>query len=216
MKSKRHLNRRRHKRSSKNKKGGLFGFFESKHNSSNPACDVNNLANLKSSEQIHSNYQTCCPKGTFGTKNSSPYCKQLELNLKPAITNEVGDPNSYVPQAQGNLDHNNKSNSSWFSSLFGSKKPTPQSPSVNNLANRRVDYENGNDLNKSFISPEDRNSDATTVDWGNPDDESDEMQRYSTVTNNGQNYQGGRRKSRKQRKSRKHRKSRKSRKSRKH
>jgi hypothetical protein len=198
---------RRHKRSSKNKKGGLFGFFESKHNSSNPACNINNLSNLKSPEQIHSNYQTCCPKGTFGTKNSSPYCKQLELNLRPAITNENGDPNSYTPQASVY----DSTNSSLFSRLFGTKKPQTQSPNVTNLATRRAQYEDENDYNKSLISPQDRNSTATTEDWSNPNDEDDEMQRYSTVTNNGQNYQGGRR-----RKSRKHRKSRKYRKSRKH
>ena len=209
MKSKRHLSRRRHKRSSKNKKGGLFGFFESKHNASNPECNINNLSNLTSPEQIHSNYQTCCPKGTFGTKNSSPYCKQLELNLRPAITNENGDPNSYIPQ--GNSNSTAKGSSSWFSGLFGSKKPTPQSPNINNLGSRRAEYEDENDYNKSLISPQDRNSTATTEDWSNPNDEDDEMQRYSTVTNNGQNYQGGRR-----RKSRKHRKSRKYRKSRKH
>ena len=63
-----------------------------------------------------------------------------------------------------------------------------------------------------MVSPQDRNSTATTEDWSNPNDESDEMQRYSTVTQNS-NYQGGKR--RRTRKSRKHRKSRKSRKHRK-
>jgi len=194
---------RRHKRSSKNKKGGLFGFFESKHNSSNPACDVNNLSSLTTSQALHQNYQTCCPKGTFGTKNSSPYCKQVDTTFQSLLKAENNnlDPSNFsdVPKAKG----------SWFSGLFGSKKI--QSPTVNSLASRTAQYENEKPQyeDENGFSPQDRNSTATTVDWSNPNDSDEEMQRYSTVTNNGQNYQGGRRKSRKHRKSRKSRKSRK-------
>jgi len=200
MKSKRNLNKRRHIRSSKNKKGGLFGLFESKP-FANPSCDVNNLANLRTSEQLHENYQTCCPKGTFGTKNSSPYCRQLDLNFRSAIQNETGNQYSYTPQ--GNIYQPNRGSSSWFSGLFGSKRPMPQSPNINNLGSRRAEYEDVNGYNNS-IYPQDRNSTATTEDWSNPNDYDDEMQRYSTVTNNGQYYRGGRRKSRKSRKSKKH------------
>ena len=38
--------------------------------------------------QLHANYQKCCPKGFMGTKNSSPYCKQLDLNFQAAMKNE--------------------------------------------------------------------------------------------------------------------------------
>jgi len=44
-------------------------------------CDPNNLSMLKDYNGMSTNYQKCCPKGFFG-KNSSPYCKQLDLNFQ--------------------------------------------------------------------------------------------------------------------------------------
>ena len=30
---------------------------------------------------MHENYLKCCPKGFMGRKNTSPYCKQLNMNF---------------------------------------------------------------------------------------------------------------------------------------
>lgn len=77
---------RKNKRSSRRNKRG--GFFSSKVASS-AECDINNLSTLSKDMgdgqdplvKMRNNYQKCCPK-TFGMKNSSPYCKQLDLNYK--------------------------------------------------------------------------------------------------------------------------------------
>ena len=49
---------------------------------------------INGSDALHANYQKCCPKGTFGTKNSSPYCKQVDLNFQAALKSE-NDANEY-------------------------------------------------------------------------------------------------------------------------
>ena len=80
-------NMRKNKKSRKNKKGGFF--FGSKPTVAPSAeCDPNNLVNIQGSQALHANYQTCCPKGFFGTKNSSPYCRQLDLNFQAALKSE--------------------------------------------------------------------------------------------------------------------------------
>jgi len=88
MKTKSH-----NKRSRRNIKGGFFST-----NNYVPVlqeeCDPNKLSMIKGSEDLHANYQKCCPKGTFGTKNSSPYCKQVDLNFQAAIKGE-NDANAY-------------------------------------------------------------------------------------------------------------------------
>ena len=78
----------RNRRSRKNKKGGFF--FGSKPTTIAPSaeCNPNNLVNIQGSEALHANYQKCCPKGFMGTKNSSPYCKQLDLNFQAALKSE--------------------------------------------------------------------------------------------------------------------------------
>lgn len=47
-------------------------------------CDPNNLVNIKTEKEMHTNYHKCCPKSYFGFKNKSPYCKQLDLNFQAA------------------------------------------------------------------------------------------------------------------------------------
>jgi hypothetical protein len=80
-------NMRKNKKSRKNKKGGFF--FGSKPTVAPSAeCDPNNLVNIQDSTEMHSNYQKCCPKGVFGKKNSSPYCRQLDLNFQAALKSE--------------------------------------------------------------------------------------------------------------------------------
>jgi hypothetical protein len=61
-----------------------LSYFYSNKKPKNPECNVNNLTQLKTLNEIKSNYTKCCPKTRFGYKNTSPYCKQLEKNLKGA------------------------------------------------------------------------------------------------------------------------------------
>ena len=81
------------KRSRRNIKGGFFST-----NNYAPVlpeeCDPNKLSTITGSEALHANYQKCCPKGTFGTKNSSPYCKQVDLIFQAAIKGD-NDANEY-------------------------------------------------------------------------------------------------------------------------
>ena len=77
----------------RSRKGGFFGLFDDKHNTGNAACDPNNLVNLKDSNSMHANYQTCCPKTWYGRKNNSPYCKQLDLNYKSAFQGRQNEAN---------------------------------------------------------------------------------------------------------------------------
>jgi hypothetical protein len=73
--------------SRRNRKGG-FLFGPSKVASSTE-CDVNNLSSLSKDmgdgqdplTKMRANYQKCCPKDFMGRKNSSPYCKQLNMNF---------------------------------------------------------------------------------------------------------------------------------------
>jgi hypothetical protein len=94
MKSRRRNNSRKHKKTHKRRTykrgGGFFDFFSSKSATVVPEnCNPNNLSQLKSSQQLRENYQTCCPKTMFGLKkNSSPYCKQIELNMNAAVKGE--------------------------------------------------------------------------------------------------------------------------------
>ena len=72
----------------KNKKGGFF--FTGPKVSSSSECDVNNLSSLSKDTgdgqdpltKMRNNYQKCCPKDFMGRKNTSPYCKQLDMNFQ--------------------------------------------------------------------------------------------------------------------------------------
>jgi len=75
----------KNKRYLKSRKGGFFKFFSNKPKVVPSECDQNKLSMLKDSKSMHANYQTCCPKNWMGKKNSSPYCKQLDLNFNAAI-----------------------------------------------------------------------------------------------------------------------------------
>ena len=81
--NKRHLkSMKKSKRHLRSKKGGFFNFWKPKVVPSE--CDPNNLSMIKDAKSMHANYQTCCPKNWMGRKNSSAYCKQLDLNFKAA------------------------------------------------------------------------------------------------------------------------------------
>ena len=73
--------------SRKIKKGGFF-FNKNSYVVPSEKCDPNKLTTIKGSQALHSNYQLCCPKGSFGTKNTSPYCKQVDLNFQAALKEE--------------------------------------------------------------------------------------------------------------------------------
>jgi len=99
MKSRKNTNNRK-KYTRRNKKGGFS--FGSKPSYVAPSgdCDPNNLTSIKGSRALHENYQKCCPKGMFGTKNSSPYCKQLDLNFQAAYKaeNDANEYHGYQPE----------------------------------------------------------------------------------------------------------------------
>ena len=97
MRKKRNFSRR-------NKKGGYF--FNKPTVVPSAECDVNNLTNLTKMPEVNNengelkplderiddlnnmtnrlrdNYNTCCPKGFMGRKNTSPYCNQLDTTFK--------------------------------------------------------------------------------------------------------------------------------------
>jgi hypothetical protein len=82
---------RKNKSSSRRYKrgGGFFDFFTGNSSVVSDDCDPMKLTQLKSSEEMRSKYQQCCPKKYFGmVKNTSPYCKQLDLNFKSAVESE--------------------------------------------------------------------------------------------------------------------------------
>ena len=76
------------------KKGGWM--FSSKNTISSSECDVNNLTSLSKDlgdgndpeTKMRENYKKCCPKKLFGRENTSPYCKQLTLNMKAQLQNK--------------------------------------------------------------------------------------------------------------------------------
>ena len=80
--------RKNRNNSRKNKKGGFF--FGTPKVVSLPECDVNNLSTISKDMgdgqdpliKMRANYQKCCPKDFMGRKNSSPYCKQLNMNFQ--------------------------------------------------------------------------------------------------------------------------------------
>jgi hypothetical protein len=81
---------KRNKKRGKSRKGGFFGLFKDKHNTE---CDPNNLVNLETSNELHSEYQKCCPKTWYGRKNNSQYCKALDLKYKDVFNTQRKDAN---------------------------------------------------------------------------------------------------------------------------
>jgi hypothetical protein len=100
----------------KTKKGGFTNFFNSNKPSVVPSyCDPNQLSLIKGSNALHNNYQKCCPKTYLGSKNSSPYCKQVDLNFQAALKNENNandyqEVNQDFSQDNGYNGYNNGSN----------------------------------------------------------------------------------------------------------
>jgi hypothetical protein len=131
MKSKRH-NKMRKNKSRKNKKGGFFNFFSNNSTVVPSECDPNNLSMIKDTKSMKDNYQKCCPKGMFGSKNSSPYCKQLDLNFTAGIKgeNDAREYTGFSPEEvyqMKNAEHtftpdiNTPKEKSWYK-FWGGKK----------------------------------------------------------------------------------------------
>jgi hypothetical protein len=131
MKSKRY-NKMRKNKSRKNKKGGFFNFFSSNSTVVPSECDPNNLSMIKDTKSMKDNYQKCCPKGMFGSKNSSPYCKQLDLNFTAGIKgeNDAREYTGFSPEEvyqMKNAEHtftpdiNTPKQKSWYQ-FWGGKK----------------------------------------------------------------------------------------------
>jgi hypothetical protein len=131
MKSKRIL-RKKTRRSRKNKRGGgmfdfLFGKSATPTTTTTPVtpvtpttpsvvdtssvipesavCDYSNITELTTPEEMHKKYQSCCPKSRLGFKNTSPYCKQIELNFKSNLKgqNDANEYKGYEPEEEYNM-----------------------------------------------------------------------------------------------------------------
>jgi len=132
MKSRKNRNHSR-----RNKKGG---FFFSSPKATSSECDVNNLTNLSKDmgddqdplTKMRTNYQKCCPKDFMGRKNSSPYCKQLNMNFDSQsnyqrdIAGYYGDETdvSKIKQTMNDpvpLSNANSSQKPWYK-FWGGKK----------------------------------------------------------------------------------------------
>ena len=87
MKSRKHM-RINKRKGRKSKKGGFLNLFKSNQTVLPDECDPNKLTMIKGSTALHQNYQKCCPKRFLGLKNSSAYCKQLDLNFQSALKEE--------------------------------------------------------------------------------------------------------------------------------
>lgn len=103
MKSKRY-NKMRKNKSRKNKKGGFLNFFSSNKSVVPSECDPNQLSMIKDKYEMQTQYQKCCPKGTFGSKNSSPYCKQLDLNMSAQTQLHRDTAGYYGDESEINID----------------------------------------------------------------------------------------------------------------
>lgn len=99
---------KKNKKGVKNLKGGFF-FSRSAPKPYPGECDINQISLSKTPEDIHKKYQTCCPKGSFGTKNSSPFCKQLDLNFQSSLSgeNNANEYHGYEPEEVYNMRQNN-------------------------------------------------------------------------------------------------------------
>jgi hypothetical protein len=101
-------------KSRKNKKGGFFNFFSSSSKVDPMLCDPMGITELKTPEMLHSKYQECCPKTMFGNKNSTPYCKQLDLNFQAALKqqNDAKEYTGFNPEEINQMKQNEVFNNS--------------------------------------------------------------------------------------------------------
>ena len=112
MKSKRRFIKRQNKtrKNGRNKKGGFWWLFnknkQQNYNRIMPNdCDPNQLTQLRTTQELHSQYQKCCPKSWYGSKNSSPYCRQIDSNFQGLTMgqNNANEYHGFTPEEEYNM-----------------------------------------------------------------------------------------------------------------
>jgi len=100
----------------------------------NPNIKADEIQEIKREMQM--NYQKCCPKTSLGYKSTTPYCKQLESNIKTSFETEqfsreynVNEPHGFTPieaheLRKEDLKQEKKSNNWFFSRKKGGKRKT--------------------------------------------------------------------------------------------
>jgi hypothetical protein len=115
----------------------------------NPDIRSDEVQQIKREMQM--NYQKCCPKTSLGYKSSTPYCKQLETNIKTAFETEqfsreynVNEPYGFTPIEAHELrkedfKQEKKSNNWFFSRKKGGKRKTKR---INHVRKTRKNRKN--------------------------------------------------------------------------
>ena len=130
-----HRGLERHKKTRKYKKGG--GWFSNSSSVTPEQCNPNELTQLTTSNEMHEKYQKCCPKSFMGYKNSSPYCKQLDLNFQSAISNE-NNANEYKGVEQTEIDNvPNSKRKPWYK-FWGGKKSKKHRKNKHKKSSRKL------------------------------------------------------------------------------
>ena len=117
--------------SRRNKKGGIFSSSPKVVSSE---CDINNLSSLSKDtgdgnsplKKMRENYQKCCPKDFMGRKNSSLYCKQLNMNFN-SQSNYQRDIAGY---------YGDETDVSKIKQIMNEPVPTPKSPISNSISQK--------------------------------------------------------------------------------
>lgn len=135
-----HKNKKKIGRNSK--KGGFFNVFKSNQPVLPDDCDPTQLSMIKDSSALHQQYQKCCPKRFLGAKNSSPYCKQLDLNFQSALKqeNDANELNTVVPSAQlpkTEYDVNEAQTKPWYK-FWGGKKTMKHRKTKKTMKHRKT------------------------------------------------------------------------------
>jgi hypothetical protein len=115
----RRINKRNNKtrKNIRSKKGGFWGLFNKNkqqnygkvmpetNNDPSRCGDPNNITQLRTLQDLHAQYHKCCPKTWYGRKNSSPYCRQIDLNFQGLRTglNNANEYHDFSPEEVYNM-----------------------------------------------------------------------------------------------------------------
>lgn len=100
--------------------------------------NTSNIDSINDTTEMHQIYQKCCPKTTFGFKNSEPFCRKISDKFKN-INIEKNNQN----EAEYNNGHNNEFDSksstpkSWWNPFGGKSKRRKVGKSRKNTNKRR-------------------------------------------------------------------------------
>lgn len=81
----------------KSKKGGFF--FSKK--ALPEICNMTNVDDLKTSAELNTRYENCCPKNFLGFKNRSPLCTNIGNKLKEFSNSESSNVSDSVQSSLG-------------------------------------------------------------------------------------------------------------------